>query len=128
MATVNGSVLAGLLNAYLRLPVAAIEDASGGMTTIPTMVVNAQGNVDTSLLQFIPSLSPAEQAILADLALMAQFTLTSNLTLAEFQALKPSLAIGKQIVAAPTGTVLTAAQNLASHQAMWKVIGALLRS
>lgn len=90
------------------------------------LTADAQGN---PVFTFTPPLTGPEQAQFADLALMAGFGITANITLAEFQAIKPILTgVGKQIVNAPGGTVLTAAQNLASHQGLWKVIFALLRS
>jgi hypothetical protein len=41
---------------------------------------------------FDPPLTTAEQAVLSDLQTMARFGITADLTLAEFQAIKPQLA------------------------------------
>jgi hypothetical protein len=73
---------------------------------------------------FVPPLTTAEQASLADLRLMARFSIASDLTLAEFQALKPDLATGRAFlgIASPTQ-----AQAVAAERAIIRVLGALLR-
>jgi hypothetical protein len=71
-----------------------------------------------------PPLTSGEQATLADLSVMANFGITSTITLAEYQAIKPDLALGRAFlgIASPTN-----AQAVAAEKAIIRVIGALLR-
>lgn len=73
---------------------------------------------------FDPPLTAAEQATLADLRAMARFGIDANLTLAEFQAMKADLALGRAFlgIASPTQ-----AQAVAAEKAVIRVLGALLR-
>lgn len=82
-------------------------------------------STDSASFVWDPPLTSQEQATLADLQLMAQFGITASLTLAEFQAIKPDLALGKTFlgIASPT-----TAQAVAAEKAIIRVIGALLRS
>lgn len=72
---------------------------------------------------FIPPLSPADQATLADLQTMARFGVT--LTLAEWQAIKADAAGLKAYlgVASPT-----AAQTASATKAIIRVLGVIVRS
>lgn len=81
--------------------------------------------VNGAALVFEPPLTAPEQATFADLQLMVKFGITSNITLAEFQAIKPDLATGKAFlgIANPTN-----AQAIAAEKAIIRVVGALLRS
>jgi len=74
---------------------------------------------------FEPPLTANEQLTFADLKLMAGFGITSNITLAEFQAIKPDLATAKAFVGIASPT---AAQSNAALKSTIRVLGALLRS
>lgn len=104
----TGPALLALCAAYLRLPTATYNAAT-----------------DTTTYAFVPPLTTAEQATFADLQLMAKFAISDNLTLAEFQAMKPDLATGKTYLglASPTN-----AQTVAVIKAIIRVLGDLLRS
>lgn len=104
----TGMTLTALVAQYLRTPTTVATDGSGN-----------------PVLTFTPALTAPEQAILADLTLMAQFGLSSSLSLIEFQALKPDLATAKAFlgIASPT-----AAQSNAALKATIRVIGGLLRA
>lgn len=93
---------------YLRPVDAWVDDGTGKLTAL-----------------FVPALSAPEQTALADLTTMASFGITSNITLVEFQAIKPDLALGKAFlgIASPTN-----AQAVAAEKAIIRVLGALLRS
>lgn len=107
LASATDAALQALCALYLR-PCALVGDPVNGI--VPT---------------FTPPLDAGEQVAFADLRLMASFGLTSNLTLAEFQAIKPDLATGKAFlgIASPT-----AAQSNAALKATIRVLGALLRA
>jgi hypothetical protein len=66
----------------------------------------------------------AEQAILDDLALMAKFGITADLSLAEFRAIKPDLVTARQYVGLASPT---AAQTASATKAIIRVLAALLR-
>lgn len=123
MAIVSVPVLSGLLLQYLRLPTTVITGASGQTTTIPTMAVDAQGNVETTSLTFNPPLTPAEQATFDDLVTMAKFGV--SMTLAEWQSIKADAAGLKSYlgVAAPT-----LAQTAAATKAIIRVLAVIVRS
>lgn len=106
--TINLYTLYDSVVANLRQPVEMQPDGAGGYA-----------------FTFVPALTVAEQAKLADLLLMARFGITADLTLAEFQAIKPDLATAKTYagIASPT-----AAQTNAALKATIRVIGALLRA
>jgi hypothetical protein len=74
---------------------------------------------------FVPPLTTEEQAIFADLQTMAKFTIASDISLAEFRAIKPDLALGRAFlgISSPTN-----AQAVAAEKAIIRVIGALLRN
>lgn len=78
-----------------------------------------------SALEFNPDLSAGDQAKVADIVTMAKFGIGSNLTLAEFQAIKPDLATARAFlgIASPT-----AAQSNAALKSTIRVLGALLRA
>jgi hypothetical protein len=101
--------LVELCRAYLRAPDAFASD----------------GDTGNPILTFVPALTAAEQATLVDLTTMARFGISASISLAEFQAIKPDLAIARQYVglAAPT-----AAQTAAALRSLIRVVGALLRS
>lgn len=113
MATLRPDAVAqalfGLCVLYLRAPNSIATDATTG----------------APVFEFIPPLTTAEQASFADLQLMAKFAIGDDLTLAEFQAMKPDLATGKQYLglASPTN-----AQTVAVIKAIIRVLGDLLRS
>lgn len=108
MARSEWMVAAELITLYLRpwTGVLAAEDA-------------------TITATFDPPLSTAEQATLADIQLLAKLGLTNDLTLAEFQAIKPDLATAKTFVGIASPT---AAQSNAALKATIRVLGALLRA
>lgn len=81
-----------------------------------------QGN---PIATFEPPLTTQEQTTFSDLILMAKLGLTNDLTLAEFQAIKPDLATAKTFVGIASPT---AAQSNAALKATIRVLGALLRS
>jgi hypothetical protein len=72
---------------------------------------------------FVPPLTTAEQATLADLQTMANFGVT--LTLAEWQAVKPSAAVLKTYlgIASPTN-----AQTAAAVKGIVRVLATIIRS
>lgn len=74
---------------------------------------------------FSPPLSAAEQVIFTDLQRMAEFGITANLTLAEFQAIKADLVTARNYVGLASPT---AAQTSAALKSTIRVIGALLRA
>lgn len=107
MAVFDPNGEAVLISRYIR-------DLSGWdqSTTPPTPIFN-------------PPLTTAEQATLADIVTMMNLGVTSNLTLAEFQTMKPDLANGRAYLglSAPTN-----AQTVAVIKSVIRVLGALLRS
>jgi hypothetical protein len=101
--------LTALCLLYLRQPAEAWADLDTG----------------TANVTFTPPLTAAEQAILDDLALMAKFGITADLSLAEFRAIKPDLVTARQYVGLASPT---AAQTTAALKSAIRVLGALLRS
>lgn len=81
------------------------------------------GNVVTYV--FTPDLTANQTTAFNDLVLLYGFGLASNLTLAEFQAIKPDLATAKAYVSIASPT---AAQTSAALKSTIRVLGALLRS
>lgn len=74
---------------------------------------------------FKPPLTSAEQATLTDLQHMANFGLSSNISLAEYQAFKSDAATAKNYLGL---TSPTNAQTVAALKSVIRVLGALLRS
>jgi hypothetical protein len=96
----------GQLHVYLRDP------ADWDHSTVPPTPI------------FVPPLTTAEQATFDDLVKMTRFGLATSLSLAEYQAMKPDLALGEAFlgIASPTN-----AQAVAAEKAIIRVLGALLR-
>lgn len=92
------------------------------------------GSTGAPVLVFVPPLTAAEQAKYDDLALMARFGISSSLTLAEFQAIKPALADARTQRQRTDAqwSALTAAQRdtqlIAWCRDLTDVLRALLRS
>ena len=81
-------------------------------------------DVTGPVFNFVPPLSAGEQTAFADLVLMAKFGITSNITLAEFQAIRSDLATDKTFVGIASPTL---AQNNAATKSLIRIVGALLR-
>lgn len=76
-------------------------------------------------LVFVPPLSQAEQSTFAEIQAMAKFGITNDLTLAEFQTIRPDIA-GLQTfqnLASPT-----LAQTVQAVKAQSRILRALLRN
>jgi hypothetical protein len=82
------------------------------------------GTTGDPVLTFSPPLTAAEQAILDDLALMAKFGVSADLSLAEFRAIKSDLVTARTYVGLASPT---AAQTAAALKSAIRVLGALLR-
>lgn len=100
--------LVDLCATYLRSPSSCATDGTTG----------------DPILTFDPALTAAEQTTYSDLLLMAKFGISANLTLAEFQAIKPDLATARQYVGLSSPT---SAQTVAALKSTIRVLGALLR-
>lgn len=81
-----------------------------------TYGMDPQGN---PIATFEPPLSGAEQTTFNDIILMAKLGLTNDLSLAEFQAIKPDLATAKTFVGISSPT---AAQSNAALKATIRVL------
>lgn len=108
MSATGTLVFPELLTRYLRTALTYGTDGSGNY-----------------IATFEPPLSGAEQATFDDIVLMAKLGLTNDLSLAEFQAIKPDLATAKAFIGIASPT---AAQSNAALKATIRVLGALLRS
>ena len=101
-------------------PIAAITANLRAPSAQPT--IDAQGEW---AFTFNPPLTAAEQTTLADIMTMEKFGITTNISLAEFQAIKSDLATARAFVGIASPT---AAQSNAALKSTIRVLGALLRS
>lgn len=101
--------------------------AAGYLITASGLPPVASWNIATTppTPSFGVSLTTAQQATLADILTMMKFGISDDLTLAEFQAMKPDLATGKAYLGL---TSPTNAQTVAAVKAIIRVLGDLLRS
>lgn len=98
--------LLNLCRLYLRWPASCSIDGAGNYVTT-----------------FVPPLTTAEQAILADLVLMAKFGV--ELTLAEWQSIKADAAALKAYNGVATPTLV---QTAAAVKAINRVLATIVRS
>lgn len=106
------------------------DEATNRLIALATLYLRApsEAYLDTVTgpqLVFVPDLTAGEQATLADLTTMAKFGITSNISLAEFTAIKPDLVTARAFVAIASPT---AAQSNAALKSTIRILGALLRA
>lgn len=107
MVNATGSLIfPELLRTYLRMPDTYDSDA---LTAV-----------------FTPPLTAAEQAVFADLRAMAKSPTTSQMTLAEYQAIKPFLATERAFVQQSQAEFIALTQNARDRQ-LFDVVTALIR-
>jgi hypothetical protein len=76
------------------------------------------------VIAFDPPLTPTEQTLFNDLAAYIRLGVTTDLSLVEFQAIKPDLVTARQYVGLASPT---AAQTTSALKSAIRVLGALLR-
>jgi hypothetical protein len=109
MRLTDTTSLTPLLEQYLRRPDHWDDDGTGNLTPV-----------------WVPALTAAEQASYTDLIAMSKTAFTAQLTLAEYQTLKPFLATERTFVRQSQSEFIALAQNARDRQ-LFDAVTALIR-